>query len=179
VDASTAYTTPSYPSAPSLFTFTQGVLTSGTFTAPTTTTLASGATTIANVTEFSIKGENKLTGGMRTYGSAGKRGTKPRVGDRSDGVNGKVKVVYTNTTWRDVSFNDTDLSIVLTFTSSEALSTGFSTLQIAIPVARLEPETPNVNGSDVIEVDYSFSVLDGQSATQPLWVVLRTADTAL
>jgi hypothetical protein len=162
-----------------LFTFTQGVLTSGTFTAPTNTTLASGATTIANVTEFSIKGENKLTGGMRTYGSAGKRGTKPRAGDRADAINGKVKVIYTDTTWRDASFNDTDLSLILTFTTTEALSTGFATLQIAIPVARLEPETPQVNGGEVIETDYTFTVLDGLSAAQPIWVILRTADNAL
>lgn len=179
VSTATSYTTPSYPTTPSLFTFTQGVLTSGTFTAPTTTTLASGATTIANVTEFSIKGENKLTGGMRTYGSAGKRGTKPRAGDRADAINGKVKVIYTDTTFRDASFNDTDLSLILTFTTTEALSTGFATLQIAIPVARLEPETPQVNGSEVIETDYTFSVLDGLSAAQPLWVILRTADSAL
>jgi hypothetical protein len=176
---STTYTAPSYPTTPSLFTFTQGVLASGTFTAPTTTTLASGTTTIANVTEFSIKGDNKLTGGMRTYGSAGKRGTKPRAGDRSDGVNGKVKVILTDTTWRDASFNDTDVSMILTFTSGEALTTGFATLQIAIPVARLEPETPTSNSGEVIETDYTFTVLDGLSATQPLWICLRTADTAL
>lgn len=179
VDTSVAYTAPSYATSPSLFVFTHGVLTSGTFTAPTTTTLASGATSIANVTEFSIKGDNKLTGGMRAYGSAGKRATKPRPGDRSDGVNGKVKVIYTDTTWRDASFNDTDVSLILTFTSTEALTLGFATLQIAIPVARLEPATPTVNGQEVIETDYTFSVLDGLSATQPLWVCLRTADTAL
>jgi hypothetical protein len=177
--SATSYTSPSYPTTPSLFTFTQGALTTGTFTAPTTTTLASGATTIANVTEFSIKGDNKLTGGMRAYGSAGKRATKPRAGDRSDGVNGKIKVIYTDTTFRDASYNDTDVSLILTFTSGEALSLGFATLQIAIPVARLEPETPQTNGGEVIETDYSFSVLDGLSATQPLWICLRTADTAL
>jgi hypothetical protein len=179
VNTATAYTSPSYATTPSLFTFTQGALTSGTFTAPTTTALASGATTIANVTEFSIKGENKLTGGMRTYGSAGKRGTSPRPGDRAEGLSGKVKVVYRDTTWRDAAFNDTDLSLVLTFTSAEALSTGFATLQIAIPVVRLEPETPQVNGGEVIETDYTFTVLDGLSAAQPIWVILRTADTAL
>lgn len=179
VSTATAYATPSYSSAPSLFTFTQGALTTGVFTAPTTTTLASGATTVANVTEFSIKGENKITGGMRAYGSAGKRATSPRPGDRLDGVNGKVKVIYTDTTLRDASFNDTDVSLILTFTSTEALSTGFATLQIAIPVARLEPETPNVNGGEVIETDYSFSVLDGLVAAQPLWISLRTGDSAL
>ena len=179
VDTATAYTSPSYATSPSLFVFTHGVLTSGAFTAPTATALASGATSIANVTEFSIKGENKLTGGMRAYGSAGKRATKPRPGDRSDSVNGKVKVIYTDTTWRDASFNDTDVSLILTFTSTEALSAGFATLQIAIPVARLEPATPAVNGQEVIETDYTFSVLDGLSAAQPLWVSLRTADTAL
>ena len=179
MSTSTAYPAPSSPTAPSFFTFPQGKLTTGAFPAPTATALASGATVVANVTEFSIKGENKITGGMRTYGSAGKRGTSPRPGDRLDAINGKVKVIYTDTTFRDASFNDTDVSLVLTFTSTEALSTGFATLQIAIPVARLEPETPNVNGGEVIETDYSFSVLDGQSAAQFLWIVLRTSDSAL
>jgi hypothetical protein len=175
----TSYASPSYPTTPSLFTFTHGAITSGTFTAPTTTTLASAATTLANVTEFSIQGDNKLTGGQRAFGSAGKRATKPRPGDRSDGVKGKIKTIYTDVVARDAARDDTDLALVLTFTSTEALSTGFAQMQIAIPCVRLEPTTPNHNSGEVVEVDYDFTVLDNLTAAQPLWVIIRTADSAL
>jgi len=175
----TAYTSPSYPTTPSLFTFTQGALYSGTFTAPTTTALASAATQLLNVTEFSLQGDNKLTGGQRAFGSAGKRATKPRPGDRSDGLKGKIKTIYTDVVARDAARDDTDLALVLTFTSTEALSTGFAQMQIAIPLVRLEPTTPNHNSGEVVEVDYDFTVLDGLVAAQPLWICIRTADAAL
>lgn len=175
----TGYVAPSYVATPNLFTFTQGVLSSGTFTAPTTTAMASAATPIANVTSFSIECDNALTGGERTLGSAGKRQTKPRPGDRTESLKGKVTTIYTNTTWRDAAVADTDLSLVLTFTSTEALSTGFAQMQIAIPVVRLEPTTPEANSGEVIEVEYEFTVLDGQVIAQPFYISTRTADAAL
>jgi len=175
----TSYTAPSYPTAPSLFTFTQGAIYSGTYTAPTTTTLASAATQLANVTEFSLQGDNALTGGQRTFGSAGKRQTKPRPGGREEGLKGKLKTIYTDVVARDAAVNDTDFTIVLTFTSAESLSSGTAQMQIAIPVARLEPTTPTANGGDVVEVDYDFTVLDGLVAAQPIVISIRTADTAL
>jgi hypothetical protein len=176
----TGYTAPSYTASANLYTFTHGALTTGTFTAPTTTALASAATPVANVTEFSLEVDQKLTGGQRTFGSSGRRATIPRPGNRADnGVTGKLKAIYTNTTFRDASHDDTDLSLVLTFTSAEALSTGFATMQIAIPVARLEPTTPMATDGEVVEVDYDFTVLDGGVAAQPLWIICRTADAAL
>ena len=179
VNNSTGYTAPSYPTSPNLFTFTHGALFSGTFTAPTTTALASAASSIANVTEFALTVDNKNTGGSRAFGSAGRRATKPRPGDRTEGLKGKLKTIYTDTTWRDAARDDTDLSLVLTFTSAEALSTGFATLQFAIPCIRLEPTTPTANGGEVSEVEYDFTVLDNLTAAQPFWLNVRTADTAL
>jgi hypothetical protein len=175
----TAYTSPSYPTTPSLFTFTHGAIYSGTYTAPTTTALASAVAQLANVTEFSIQGDNKLTGGQRAFGSAGKRATKPRPGDRSEGLKGKIKTIYTDVVARDAALNDTDFAMVLTFTSAETLSTGTAQMQIAIPVARLEPTTPVANGGEVTEVDYDFTVLDGLVAAQPFVINIRTADSAL
>lgn len=175
----TAYTAPSYPATPSLFTFTHGALASGTLTAPTTTALASGTTTLANVTEFSLEVENNLSGGQRALGSAGRRATKPRPGVRAEGVKGKIKTIYTDVVARDAARDDTDLVLILTFTSTEALSTGFATMQIAIPCVRLEPTTPEANAGDVVEVDYDFTVLDNLVAAQPIWVSIRTADSAL
>lgn len=174
----TAYTAPSYPTTPSLFTFTQGAVASGTFTAHTTTTLASAATPLTNITEFSIQGDNKLTGGQRAFGSAGKRATKPRPGDRSDSLKGKIKVLYTDAVARDAAKDDTNFALILTFTSTEALSTGVAQMQIAIPCARLEPSTPTANGGEVTETDYDFTVLDDLT-NAPILVALRTSDSAL
>lgn len=175
----TAYTAPSYPSSPNLFTFTHGAIYSGTLTEPTATALGSATTQLANVTEFVIEGDNKLTGGQRALGSAGKRATKPRPGDRTDGLKGKIKTIYTDVVARDAARDDSNLVLVLTFTSAEALSSGFATMQVVIPCCRLEPTTPESNGGEVIEVEYDFTVLDNLTATQPFWIVLRTADSAL
>lgn len=176
---STGYTAPSYPTNPNLFTFTQGVVASGTLTAPTTTALASGTTTLANVTEWTLEVDNKLTGGQRAFGSSGRRATRPRPGDRTEGLKGKIKTIYTDTVARDAARDDTNLALIATFTSTEALSSGFAQLQFAIPCVRLEPITPSANGGEVVEVEYEYTVLDNLTAAQPIWVSLRTADSAL
>ena len=181
IDTSTALTAVSYPSAPNLFHFAQGslVASGGSFTAPTTTALASYAssTTLANFTEFELESNNNLTGGETTLGSAGVRSTKPRPGLREG--KGKFKAIYTDTVQRTNFINDTEFGVILTFTTTESLSTGFATMQVIIPAIKLDGGLPNPNGGDVPEFDGSFTILDNLSAAHPIWIVLRTGDTAL
>lgn len=173
----TTYATPSYVSSPSLFHFAQGSITiGGTVTAPTTTALASGGTAVANVRDFNVKVDNKLTADRFNYNGAGKM-LSPTYGLRD--IGGKMTVEYTDQTLVNAYMADTALALSLTFVSTEALSTGTATLQIILPEIKLNGEMPKANGTDLITTAVDFDVLDNLTATQPIWAVLRTADTAL
>lgn len=173
----TAYATPSYASSPSLFHFAQGAVTlGGTVTAPTSTALASGGTSVATVRDFSLSVDNKLTTDRYNYGGSGKMAT-PTYGLRE--VTGKMTLEYDANTIRDAYIADTALAATMTFTSSESLSSGSATFQIVLPEIKLNGEVPKANGTDLVTVDVEFDVLDNLTASQPLWLVVRTADTAL
>ena len=173
----TAYAAPSYVTGGSLFHFAQGTITvGGTVTAPTTTALATGGTAVANVRDFNVKVDNKLTADRFTYNAAGKM-LSPTYGLRD--IGGKLTIEYTDRTLTDAYIADTPLALTLTFTTTEALSTGFSQLQITLPEIKLNGEVPKANGTDLITLSVDFDVLDNLTATQPIWVSLRTADTAL
>lgn len=173
----TAYATPSYPTTPALFHFAQGSITvGGAVTAPTTTALATGGTAAANVRDFNIKIDNKLTADRFNYSGAGKM-LSPTYGLRD--IGGKMTVEYTDQTLVTAYMADTPLTLTLTFTTTETLSTGFSQMQIVLPEIKLNGEVPKANGTDLISLSVDFDVLDNLTATQPIWLVLRTADAAL
>lgn len=172
-----AYQTPSYVTTPSLFHFAQGVVTlGGSVTAPTSTTLASGGTAVANVRSFSLTVDNKVAEDRFTFGGSGMM-SQPTVGLRD--VKGKMTVEYTDTTVPAAHLADTELAVTLTFTSTEALSTGTAQMQIVLPAIRVNGQIPTVNDPNLVTYDFDFDVLDNLTAAQPLWIVLRTADTAL
>lgn len=172
-----AYQTPSYVTSPNLFHFAQGAVTlGGSVTAPTTTTLATGGTAVANVRSFSLTIDNKVAEDRYTFNNAGKM-SQPTVGLRD--IKGKMTVEYTDTTVPAAHLADTELAVTLTFTSSETLSTGTAQMQIVLPAIRLNGQVPTVNDPNLVTFDFDFDVLDNLTATQPIWVVLRTADIAL
>lgn len=172
-----AYQTPSYVSSPSLYHFAQGAVTlGGTVTAPTSTALASGGTAVANVRSFSLTIDNKIAEDRFTFGNSGAM-SQPTVGLRE--VKGKMTVEYTDTTIPAAHLADTELAATLTFTSTESLSSGTATAQIVLPAIRLEGAVPTVNDPNLVVYDVDFTVLDNLTATQPLWIVMRTSDTAL
>lgn len=173
----TAYATPSYVATPSLFHFAQGAVTvGGTVTAPTTTALASGGTAVANVRDFNLKVDHKLTADRFNYNGAGKM-AHPTYGLRD--ITGSMTIEYDAQTIGDAYLADTELAATLTFTSTESLSSGVAQFQIVIPAFKLEGELPKSNGTELVTQQVDFTVLDNLTAAQPLWLVLRTADTAL
>lgn len=181
----TAYASPSYSASASLFTFVHGAITLGvngtdTLTAPTTTALGSTtpATAATNITKISIKGENHVDDGGFVFSSGGKRGRAPVYGLRE--FMGTITAEFTAATLRDYYLNQTSLQLILTFVSTELISgSTYATLQVVIPALVFEGDVPQSDGGDVVSTDIDFTVLDGESATYPIYVVLVTADTAL
>lgn len=175
VTTATAYAAPSYPTTPNLFHFANASIAGGTLTAPTTTALASGTTTIADVRGGSITVSNNLTSTRMNIGGAGRQ-AKPLPTLRSIAV--KLDAEYDSVAYRDAVLNETPMMLIVTYTGA-ALSTGVETLQIVIPEIKLDSELPKTNGTDLIVQSMSGVGLDNLSAAQPIWVVCRTADTAL
>jgi len=177
MDTARAFDALTYPTTPSLYHFGQGAVTvGGTVTVPPTTALATGGTAASDVRDFSLSVNNNLTTDRFNFGASGLK-AKPTVGLRE--ITGSFTAEYSATTYRTAFVADSDLAIVVTLTSSEALSTGTATLQVVLPICRLESAVPVANNGDLVTVEHSFSVLDGQVAAQPIYVVLRTSETTI
>ena len=175
ITTATGYAAPSYPTSPNLFHFANLQIYSGAFTAPTATALAIGATPLADVRDFAITMNRNLMGTRFNANGTGRK-SKPTVGITQ--LSGKATVEYDATTWRDAVINETPMLLVATYTAG-ALSSGNETLQIVLPEIKFDTELPKTNGTDLITQSMAFQGLDNLSATQPIWIVTRTADSAL
>lgn len=178
VKTDVSYAAPSYVAGAELFTFVHGAIAlGGSVTAPTTTALATGGTTAANITDFKISIDNKIDGGGFVFGSGGKRGRKPLVGLAE--IKGSVTAEFDSNTLRDAWLNQTPLSLTLTLQTATAITTGvYPTIQVYVPIIKLEGDIPMSNGGDVITQSIDFTGLfDG--STEPIYLVYRTEDTAI
>ena len=175
----TAYATPTYPTPFDLFSFTGAALTvGGTITLPTTTALATGGTTVANVRDFSFEMDNGLDSGGYNIGGQGKRTRAAAVGVAE--AKGKLTAEYSGTDFRDAVRDQADLALVATFTGPVAIETTFfPTLQLVLPNIRFEGEMPKSNGGDVITQSLDYTAFDNLTAASPVYLVMRTSDTAL
>lgn len=165
----TAYTAPSYATGPSVFTFAHGAVYSGALTAPTATALGSAATPVASIRSGSITIKHNLKTDRYNCGGGGRK-EKPFVGIRE--ISGSLVAEYADTAFRDAIVNDTSMTLVKTFTS------GTDVLQIVIPDVRFDGDTVKAS-TDLAMQDIKWTGLDGLTAAQPIWIVCRTADTAL
>lgn len=176
----TAYAAPTYPTTPTLYNFSHGITSAmsvgGAITAPTTTALATGGTVVTNVTDFKLKFDRGLNVDRYAIGSAGLK-SKPTTGMVK--ASGSFTAEYDSTTNAAAFIADTELSINLVLTTAVSLSTGFEQFQIAIPAIKLDSAIPVSNKGDLITVSCDFTVLDGLVAAQPLYISMRTSDSAL
>ena len=179
VETTTAYAAASYPAANQLLSFVNGSITiGGTVTPPTATALASGGTAAGNIRDFALTWDNGLDANGFNYGGKGQRGRKPAVGERV--ATGTITAEYDTNVLRDAYLAQADLSLVLTFASTVAISAGnFPTIQITIPNIRLDGELPKAAGGDVVTQSIGFTVLDNRIAAHPLYVAIVTPETAI
>ena len=165
----TAYTAPSYATGPSVFTFAHGAVYSGALTAPTATALGSAATPVASIRSGSITIKHNLKTDRYNCGGGGRK-EKPFAGIRE--ISGSLVAEYADAAFRDAIVNDTSMTLVKTFTA------GLDVLQIVIPDVRFDGDIVKAS-TDLAMQDLKWTGLDGLTAAQPIWIVCRTADTAL
>lgn len=173
-----AYAAPSYASLPFLFHFgaVSAVTLGGTVTVPTTTALATGGTASTAVRSVKVAGDNQAVKNRYNFNGGGRK-SRQLVGDLK--LTGELEIEYVDNTIRDAFLNDTALSLSVTITTTEALSSGFSTFQLVLPEIKLNGEIPKANGYDLPVMKVPFDVLDNLSASSPIYIVHRTADSAL
>ena len=69
---------------------------------------------------------------------------------------------------------------MLKFAHATAITGAFyPTLEITIPVVRLDGELPKANGGEVVSQSMGFTALDGGVAAHPIYVAIVTAETAI
>lgn len=178
LNTGTSFVTPSYPASNIPFSFVGGTISSGTITVPGTTTLGSGTTTLANIRSINLTYDNGLDTEGFNFGASGTRSRKPVVNLRS--ITGTLVAEYDSNTLRDAFINQTDVGIILTFATTTAISgSNYPTIQIVIPVTRLEGEIPNPTFDGPVTQSINFTGLDGGVATHPMYVAIVTAETAV
>lgn len=170
----TAYAAPSYPSSPNLFHFANGSIASGTLTPPAATTLAAGTTVVADVRGGTVSVNNALATRLNVGGAG--RQAKPIPGLRTVEVH--LDAEYDSVAYRDAVLNETPMALILNFTAGP-LSSQVEQLQVVIPEIKLDSEMAKSNATDLIVQSLTAQGLDNLTATQPLWVIQRTADNAL
>lgn len=171
----TGYASPSYPAAPNLFHFANATLYSGTLTPPTATALASASSPVASARGGTLALTHNSKQDRFNFGAGGRKG-QPTVGLRA--MTGKLDVEYASTTFRDAILNETPMPLIYTYTAGP-LSSGSETLQIIVPEVKFDKGMANTNGGDLSLQSLDWQGLDNLSAAQPIWVVMRTSDSAL
>lgn len=148
----------------------------GTLTAPTTTALATSTGAVSGcLRSFNLKIERDLTENGFCFGQGGRK-SKPST--KRVNISGSFTALYDTVQYRNAFLADTAMPMLFNVTGDQALSTGFTGFQVALPHTRLEGAVPTSNEGDEITVQHDFKALHDTS-TEPLWVVVRTADTAL
>lgn len=148
----------------------------GTLTAPTSTALASVADETVSGLWRSLKvtcNNNLDIDGAKLMGET----RAPTVGQREITIGGGIR--FETMDIPEAFAAQTPQCILGEFTGPESLSTGKATLQIVAPVGKLNQGTPSPADGEVVTLDAEWQVLDGLSASAPLYVVLRTADSSL
>jgi len=170
----TAYTQPSYPTGGNLFTVESATIYSGTYTPPTATALAVGATPVAGVKDFKVSVANQVLTDRFFMNAAGRK-DRQLPGTRQPAV--ELNVEYQDNSLWDALEADSELALVISLIGG-ALSTGYETMQIAIPCLKLDGGLPE-GGPDAI-ASQAIKMVGLDNLTQsPLQIITRTSDTAL
>lgn len=183
VTIGTAYTTPTYPGATAaLYTATlpsTGAATiGGAITVPTSTALASSTGTVApGIRGWTFTLDNRLDLKRDSIGDR----KQPTTGGRAGTL--VTTIEYDATTGallREAQLNQTGLAVLIQTGAIEVINLTTAVAQLVCPVAKIDKGAiPMPTGGETVVTDIQWSVLDGLSAGQAVYWVMRTADTAL
>jgi hypothetical protein len=171
----TALTSPSYPAGGNLFPVEDATIYTGTFTAPTSTALASAVTAVAGVRDFKVSVSNQIIAD-RFFMNAGGLKDRQLPGTRQPTV--ELNVEYQDNSLWDALEADSELTLVISLIGG-ALSTGNETMQVAIPCLKLDGDLPEGGPDQIASQAIKLTGLDNLTAAQPMWITTRSSDSAL
>jgi hypothetical protein len=171
----TALATASFTAGAFLFDHSQGLATlGGAFTAPTTVALGSSATSFGNMRSWKFTVDQSADLGRWVLTAQGRN--QPTVGILSPVFSGDWE--YNDTAARTIYLAGTGVPVVVTHTTAEVLSAGFSQFQLAIPQLFLSaPILPPVTADTSVVSVTGDVTYDGTN--ELFYTSLRTADVAL
>jgi hypothetical protein len=171
----TGLATASYTAGAFLFDHSQGVATvGGSVTWPTTTALATGGTAFLNFRSWKLALDQNADIGRWVMTTAGRN--QPTVGMLTPEFTADAE--YNDTTLRTSYLAGTAVPVVITHTTPEVLSTGFSQFQLGIPQLFLKsPILPPMNDETAV-VGISGDVTNDDT-NELFYLAYRTADTTL
>ncbi len=170
----TALATPAYPAGLlDPYHFGEIVCTiGGSVTVPTATALAVVGTTVSDVKSFEYELDNKADTDRWVFGSR----NQPRVAKREASL--KLSTEYNALTYDQAMTAHTTLPVTITATSTQALSTGFATVQLVFPACKITSPNRAKPQDGTPTVDYDFAIMKPATGSA-IYLVHRTADTAL
>ncbi len=180
LDTTTGITTPVMPtqSATSPVDFRSsdclGVTVGGVLVVPTTIALATGGTAAEYLRSFKVECDNSLDIERTVMGAR----QQPTVGLRSITVSGTAE--YNDTVLTAAYLAQTSFALSAIFGGEEALSLSTASMSFAIPAVMINSgPVPTPTDGKAVAFDFEGQVLDNGIAASPLYLVLRTADSAL
>lgn len=170
----TGLATPAYPAGLlDPFHFGEIVCTvGGSLTVPTTTALAVTGTVVNDVKSFEYSLDNQADTERWVFGSR----NQPRVAKRQATL--KLSTEYNATTYDAAQIAHTTLPVTITATSTQALSTGFATVQLVFPACKITSSNRPQPQSGTPTVDYDLAIRKPATGAA-IYIVHRTSDAAL
>jgi len=145
----------------------------GAVTVPTTTALKSGGTAVTNFRSFEMELDDNAD--IERWSLGGTR-NQPRIAKRECTL--KVAAEYDAVVYDDALVNHTSNPFTITWTSSQALSTGFATLQLVFPATKITAGARPSPTTETPVTELELEVLKPASG-HAVYLVHRTADTTL
>ena len=133
------------------------------------------STTYANIKDFSLSVDNTLKTDRYNLGSAGAKAEQIINGFRA--ITGTITAEFTDTVLLDKFIADTTAGLKVTFTGG-TIGTTTELLEVVIPAAKFDGDTPAVQGPGTIDVSFTFTVYD-DGTNAPFTINYRTLDSTL
>lgn len=152
----------SYPATNNLFHFAQGSITVN-------------GSPVGDIRDFSITVDNALKTDRFNLGGSTKS-EQVIAGFRK--ITGKMSVEFNSTTYLDAYVADSSVAIVLTLAGATIAGSDKESLIITLPQIKLNGDTPNVSGPDVVMQNVTFEALAADTG-EPLTIRYITSDTTL
>lgn len=132
---------------------------------------------LTTVSEFSLKGSNKMKTDRWFLGSGGRK-KEPIENDFRE-ISGSFTAEFEDRTMMNKFGKDTIDPMRLLFTDPEDDGSGnHAFLEIIVPAVPLNSGSPTLDGPDVLKMQYDFEGLDIAGGASPIQFRYQTTDTA-